>query len=78
MCELDYKVNHALSSDTNNNQGKYQKQDSVAQPRLRAARWVMRVEAHVERLRSMELSFITGTLSTMNELRNVTHTTRAR
>jgi len=30
---------------------------SVAQPSLMAARYVMRVKAHVQRLRSMELGF---------------------
>ena len=51
----------------------------MAQPSLVAARYVMRLKAHVQRLRSMELSFTLGTsLSTTNELRNVTHATRVR
>jgi len=52
--------------------------NSVAQPSLIAARYVIRMEAHVQQLRSMELSFTLWTLTTTYEPRNVTHTTRAR
>jgi len=51
---------------------------SVAQPCLVAARYVIRVKAHVKQLTFMELNFPLRILSVTNELRNVTRTTRAR
>jgi len=39
----------------------------VAEPSLNAARYVMRVETHVQRLRSMESSFTVGTILVNDE-----------